>query len=68
MANETLGEIVKTHIELDVVNKSPTLVFTDAAGREWVHEEQTSNHGGYITVLVKKENSWFFKAPKPSQP
>lgn len=54
-------KIISTHIENDVVNGSPTLVFTDEDGEEWVHEEQTSNYGGYITKLVKKQDSWFFK-------
>jgi hypothetical protein len=52
--------IVSTHIENDLVNNTPTLVFTDTAGQEWVYEEQTSDHAGYITRLVHKEKSWFF--------
>lgn len=53
--------IVKTHIENDVVNSSPTIVFTDENGIEWVHEEQTSQYAGYMTMLVEKSKSWFFK-------
>lgn len=54
-------KVISIHIENDVRNSSPTLVFTDEAGQEWVNEEQTSQHSGYITALVKKENSWYFK-------
>lgn len=57
--------IVQTHIENDLVNNTPTIVFTDESGQEWVHEEQTSQHAGYITRLVKKEDSWFFKDHSP---
>lgn len=57
--NEKIA-IIRTHIENDVVNNTPTIVFTDVTGQEWVHEEQTSQHSGYITALVKKETSWFF--------
>jgi hypothetical protein len=53
--------IISTHIENDLRNKKPTLVFTDQNNDEWVHEEQSSNHGGYITALVKKTDSWYFK-------
>lgn len=53
-------KIIKTHIENDLVNNSPTIVFTDEDGIEWVHEEQTSDYAGYITRLVKKKDSWFF--------
>lgn len=54
--------IIKTHIEYDVVNSSPVIVFTDINGIEWVHEEQTSNFGGYITALIEKSKSWYFKS------
>lgn len=60
------AEIVRTHIENDVRNNAPTIVFTDSSGQEWVHDELTAEHG-FITKLVKKEDSWYFKpkAPKP---
>jgi len=54
-------EIVSTHIENDIVNNAPTLVFTDATGQEWVHEEQTTGNSAFITKLVKKQDSWYFK-------
>lgn len=53
-------EIIKTHIENDIANNSPTLVFTDANGVEWVNEQQASCHGGFITNFVQKEKSWYF--------
>lgn len=52
--------IVSTHIENDVVNDKPTLVFTDETRTEWVQEQVPSNHGGYITELVFKNKSWYF--------
>jgi hypothetical protein len=45
-------EIIKTHIENDLVNDFPTLVFTDKLGKEWVLEIEGR--------LVLKENSWYF--------
>lgn len=60
-------KIVSTHIENDL-NKQPTLVFTDEQGIEWVHAEQSSNFGGYITQLVKKSESWYFNPEKFGQP
>lgn len=54
-------KIVETNIENDLRNGQPTLVYTDEHGTEWVHEEQSSNHGGYITALVKKRDSWYWK-------
>lgn len=53
-------KIVETHIENDLRNGTPTLVYTDEHGTEWVHEEQSS-YGGYITALVKKRDSWYWK-------
>lgn len=53
-------KIVSTHIEGDKKNNSPTLVFTDEHGTEWVYEEQNSQ-AGFITKLVKKSESWYFK-------
>lgn len=53
-------KIVSTHIENDVVNDQPTLVFTDESGEEWVHEDQPTNNGAYVTILKKKTDSWFF--------
>jgi hypothetical protein len=52
--------IISTHIENDVRNGSPTIVYTDVDGIEWVYEEQTSSHG-YITALVQKDKSWYWK-------
>lgn len=60
-------KIVRTHIENDL-NNQPTLVFTDEQGIEWVHSEQSSNFGGYITQLVKKSESWYFNPEKFGQP
>lgn len=54
-------KIIETHIENDLRNGTPTLVYTDEHGVEWVHEEQSSNHGGYITVLVRKRDSWYWR-------
>jgi hypothetical protein len=54
-------KIVSTHIENDVVNGQPTLVFIDEDGQEWVHEDQPMYNGAYVTVLKKKTDSWFFK-------
>lgn len=64
--NDKKIKIVATHIENDVVNNYPTLVFTDENGKEWVNEEQSSQHGGYLTVLVEKSKSWYFKSTKES--
>lgn len=55
-------KITEIHIDNDLVNKSPTIVYTDETGTEWVHEEQSSNFGGYITALVPKSKSWYFKS------
>lgn len=59
MADTNKLKIVSTHIENDIRNNAPTLVFTDENGTEWVNEETNSQHG-FITTLVKKENSWYF--------
>jgi len=48
------------HIENDIVNSQPTLVYVDMQGEEWVHEEQPVNNGSYVSVLKKKKDSWFF--------
>lgn len=61
-------KIVSTHIENDVRNNQPTLVFTDESGQEWVHEDQPVNNGQYVSVLVHKEKSWFFKVDATQQP
>lgn len=53
-------KIVSIHIENDLVNEIPTIVYTDENGIEWVHEEQSSHHG-FITMLVKKEDSYYWK-------
>lgn len=54
-------KITSIEIENDVRNGTPTIVYNDEHGQEWVHEEQSSNHGGYITALVKKESSWYWR-------
>ena len=64
LENPEKRHILNIHIENDTRNQSPTLVYTDANGVEWVHEEQSSDHGGYIAVLVKKQESWYFKPEK----
>jgi len=60
-------KIIETKIENDVVNNSPTIVFVDETGMEWVYEEQSSNHGGFITKLVEKKNSWYFNPSNKQQ-
>ena len=52
-------QIKSMHIENDVKNDTPTLVYTDENGEEWVHEEQTATYG-YITSLVKKKGSFYW--------
>ena len=47
------------HIESDI-NGTPTIVFTDEIGEEWVHSEEPHSHGGFITRLQKKKTSWYF--------
>lgn len=54
-------KIVSTHIENDLRNGTPSLVHTDEDGIDWVHEEQTSAIAGYITALVKKDDSWYWR-------
>lgn len=56
-------KIVSTHIENDIRNDNPTLVFTDENGVEWVNEEQTASNmfGGFITAFVKKSDSWYWR-------
>lgn len=46
-------EIVKIHIESDLVNKLPTLVYTDANGIEWVLKSDS-------IYLEEKSKSWYF--------
>ena len=57
------NKIMDIHIENDKRNGNPTLVFTDLHGIEWVHEEQTvsDQQGGFITALVRKSDSYYFK-------
>lgn len=52
-------KIVSIHIENDVVNKSPTLVYTDETGEEWVMMGK-----GLINYLEKKKDCWYFKTKK----
>lgn len=54
-------KIISVHIEGDKRNGTPTLVYTDADNIEWVHEEQSSSFGGYITMLVMKDHSWYWR-------
>lgn len=62
-------KIVETHIENDTRDQIPTLVFTDENGIEWVHEEQACRHGGFITSLVKKSESWYWATDRiPNNP
>lgn len=52
-------EVVKIHIENDVVNNAPTVVFTDVDGVEWVqHTDSVGN-----MTLQKKSKSWYWKRP-----
>lgn len=54
-------KIVSIHMERDVSNNTPTIVFTDEFECEWVHP---ASFCGYITELVKKEDSFSFKEQK----
>lgn len=55
-------DIIKTHIEYDIVNNNPTLVYTDESDQEWVIDQlPASPHDGFISKLVTKEESWYFK-------
>ncbi len=54
------NKIVSTHIENNVVNETPTLVFTDQSGAEWVQSLIPSDHGGYLPQLTEKSKCWYF--------
>ncbi len=56
-------QIVKTHIENDLVNNEPKLVFTDENNDEWVLSHQSMSYDGAgTTVLKKKSDCWYFDA------
>lgn len=60
-------KILHTHIENNLVNNAPTLVYTDQGGEEWVMSHQSlSNDGGGMSTLVKKKDCWYFD-PKNKQ-
>jgi len=55
-------EIKKMHIENDVVNNEPKIVFTDENGVEWVNSHQTlNNDGSGYSRLTEKSKCWYFK-------
>jgi hypothetical protein len=61
-------EIIKTHIENDIVNNVPKLIYTDANGIEWVNSHVSlNNDGAGISILKKKSDCWYFdlKNKKP---
>jgi|GEM_PF-4473155 len=47
-------EIVKIHIEHDLVNKLPTVVYTDSDGVEWVQKTDS-------IFFEEKSRSWYFQ-------
>lgn len=52
-------KIIETRVEMDIVNDSPTLIFIDESGKEWVYENHNTSQG-FITRLVEKKESWYF--------
>jgi len=56
--------IIQTHIENDIKG-TPTLVFVDGDGKEWIQEvREISNFGGFKTKMVPKEDSGYFNPPR----
>lgn len=54
--------IIKTHIEKNLVNNEPTLVFTDENNTEWVMSHNTTdNSGAGFSKLTKKSECWYFQ-------
>lgn len=54
-------EIIKTHIEKDIVNNEPKLILTDENGEEWVMSNRTVCYeGGGMPFLCKKKDDWYF--------
>lgn len=54
-------KIVSQHIENNLVNNQPTLVYIDETGKEWVMSHKSlCNEGGGISELIKKKDCWYF--------
>lgn len=58
-------EIKKMHIENDVVNNQPKIIYTDADGVEWVYgHDSICYEGGGTMTLRKKSDCYYFKPKK----
>ena len=62
-----IREVKKIHIENDIVNNKPTLVFTDETGKEWALTHRSICYeGGGTAEISPKESNWYFqKKNKP---
>ena len=56
-------KIIGMHIENDIVNGQPTIVYTDENNEEWVWSHKSlSRDGGGTMEFKRKPESWYFKS------